>query len=131
MVETLERLDGASTGLTRRAIVWEHNQTPVGVRRRFTDMARARDVQKRRASWVAVSRHDLAERFCVVIVGFGTHRGPVVAGDVWGAADAPACRVPPAREGCFEDVIHASGQRDTMLLFQWPHDDGGIAGLAT
>jgi len=119
MVETLERLM-AHHGPDAKAIVWEHN-THVGDAR-FTDMARAGMFN---VGQLVRQQHDADD---VVIVGFGTHRGTVVAGEEWGAP-MRRMRVPPAREGSFEDVIHASGQRDTMLLFNG-HDDGGIAGLA-
>ena len=120
MVETLERLM-AHHGPNAKAIVWEHN-THVGDAR-FTDMARAGMFN---VGQLVRQQHDADD---VVIVGFGTHRGTVIAGDEWGAP-MRRMRVPPAREGSFEDVIHAAGQGDTMLLFDG-HDDGGIAGLAT
>ena len=119
MVETLERLM-AHHGPNAKAIVWEHN-THVGDAR-FTDMARAGMFN---VGQLVRQEHDADD---VVIVGFGTHRGTVIAGAEWGAP-MRRMRVPRAREGSFEDVIHAAGQGDTMLLFD-VHDDGGIAGLA-
>jgi erythromycin esterase len=119
MVETLERLM-AHHGPNAKAIVWEHN-THVGDAR-FTDMARAGMFN---VGQLVRQQHDADD---VVIVGFGTHRGTVVAGDEWGAP-MRRMRVPPAREGSFEDVVHATRQGDMMLLFDG-HDDGGIAGLA-
>jgi erythromycin esterase-like protein len=119
MVETLERLM-AHHGPDAKAIVWEHN-THVGDAR-FTDMARAGMFN---VGQLVRQQHDADD---VVIVGFGTHRGTVIAGDEWGAP-MRRMRVPPAREGSFEDVVHAAGQGDTMLLFNG-HDDGGIEGLA-
>lgn len=119
MVETLERLM-AHHGPNAKAIVWEHN-THVGDAR-FTDMARAGMFN---VGQLVRQQHDADD---VVIVGFGTHRGTVIAGAEWGAP-MRRMRVPPAREGSFEDVIHAAGQGDTMLLFNG-HDDGGIEGLA-
>jgi erythromycin esterase len=118
MVETLERLM-AHHGPDAKAIVWEHN-THVGDAR-FTDMARAGMFN---VGQLVRQQHDADD---VVIVGFGTHRGTVIAGEEWGAP-MRRMRVPPAREGSFEDVVHAGGQGDTMLLFDG-HDDGGIAGL--
>ena len=41
----------------------------------------------------------------MVLVGFGSHRGTVIAGDEWGAP-MEAMPVPPAREGSWEDVLH-------------------------
>lgn len=118
MVETLERLM-AHHGPDAKAIVWEHN-THVGDAR-FTDMARAGMVN---VGQLARQAHDADD---VVLVGFGTHRGTVIAGEEWGAP-MRRMRVPPAREGSFEDVLHASRQGDLLLLFN-DRDDGGIAGL--
>ena len=51
-----------------------------------------------------------------VLIGFGTHRGTVIAGDYW---DAPweEMRVPPARTDSWEDVLHRAGERDMLLVF--------------
>jgi erythromycin esterase-like protein len=56
----------------------------------------------------------------VALVGFGTHRGTVIAADEWGAP-MERMRVPPARAGSFEDAMHAAAVGDALLLF----DDGG------
>lgn len=93
MMETLERLL-AFHGPGAKAIVWAHN-THVGDAR-ATDMARS--------SMVNIGQ--LArERFApeeVALVGFGTDRGTVIAGDEWGA---PMRRMtlPKAQPGSFED----------------------------
>ena len=89
MIETLERLVNHH-GPGTKAIVWEHN-THIGDAR-ATDMARAGMVnvgQLARERW---------DDNGVVLVGFGSHRGSVIAGDEWGA---PMRRmpVPPARGG--------------------------------
>jgi len=118
MVETLERLM-AHHGPNAKAIVWEHN-THIGDAR-FTDMARAGMFN---VGQLVRQEHDASD---VVIVGFGTHRGTVVAGEEWGAP-MRRMRVPPAREGSFEDAAHASGAGDMLVLFD-DRDDGGIAGL--
>ena len=98
MVETLERLV-KHHGPEAKAIVWEHN-THIGDAR-FTDMARAGMVN---VGQLVRQAHDADD---VVLVGFGTHRGTVIAGDDWGAP-MHRMRVPSAREGSFEDVLHAS-----------------------
>src|SRR5439155_3304931 len=89
MAETLERLmrhhgDGA------KAIVWEHN-THIGDAR-YTDMC---DDGMVNLGQLVRDRHAADG---VVLVGFGTHRGTVIAGRGW---DAPMeeMRVPPARPG--------------------------------
>jgi erythromycin esterase-like protein len=107
MVETLERLV-QHHGPRARAIVWEHN-THIGDAR-ATDMAAAGIVNVGQLVREEHARDD------VVIVGFGSYRGSVIAGRAW---DAPMQRmpVPPAREGSWEDVFHRAGQRDRMLIF--------------
>jgi erythromycin esterase-like protein len=56
----------------------------------------------------------------VVLVGFGSHRGSVIAGAEWGAP-MRRMQVPPAREGSWEDVLHRAGEEDRLLVFT---DDG-------
>jgi erythromycin esterase-like protein len=119
MVETLERTM-THYGPNAKAIVWEHN-THIGDAR-FTDMARAGMFNVGQ-----LVRQDHEEEG-VVLVGFGTHRGTVIAGDEWGAPTR-RMRVPNAREGSFEDALHESGRGDLLLLFDGS-DDGGISGLA-
>ena len=118
MVETLDRLmelhgDGA------KAIVWEHN-THVGDAR-FTDMASHGMVNVGQLVREARGEED------VVIVGFGTYRGSVIAGAEWGAP-MRRVRVPPARAGAFEQIMHRAVGGDAMLLFDGSKD-GGVRGL--
>src|SRR3954471_16644194 len=75
MVETLDRLM-AHHGPSAKAIVWEHN-THIGDAR-FTDMARAGMVN------VGQLVRQAREREGVMLVGFSTHRGHVIAADEWG-----------------------------------------------
>ena len=118
MVETLERIM-VHHGPDAKAIVWEHN-THIGDAR-FTDMARGGMFN---VGQIVRQEHDADD---VVLVGFGTHRGTVVAGEEWGAP-MRRMRVPPAREGSFEDAMHRSDAGDSILLFNG-EDDGGIGGL--
>jgi erythromycin esterase len=118
MVETLERLM-VHHGPTAKAIVWEHN-THIGDAR-FTDMARGGMFN---VGQLVRQEHDADD---VALVGFGTHRGTVVAGEEWGAP-MRRMRVPPAREGSFEHALHVSDAGDMLLLFNGT-DDGGITGL--
>ncbi len=106
MEDTLGRLM-AFHGSESKAIVWEHN-THIGDAR-ATDMARAGLVnvgQLVRESWDPEG---------VVLVGFGSHRGSVIAGDEWGA---PMRRmpVPPARQGTWEDLFHRAGPEDKLFI---------------
>jgi erythromycin esterase-like protein len=105
MTETLERLL-ALHGPRAKAVVWEHN-THVGDAR-ATDMARAGMVnvgQLARERWGDE----------VVIAGFASHRGSVIAGSQWGAP-MQRMRVPEAREGSWEAVLHAAAADDRLLL---------------
>ena len=58
----------------------------------------------------------------VVLVGFGSHRGSVIAGDEW-EAPMESMPVPPAREGSWEDVLHRAGDADKLLLLDDVRDD--------
>jgi erythromycin esterase len=118
MVETLERLM-QHHGRGARAIVWEHN-THIGDAR-YTDMARAGMVN---VGQLVREAHD---RDGVVLVGFGSHRGTVIAGNEWGAP-MERMRVPPARTGSWEALCHEALGRDAAFVFDG-EDDGGIAGL--
>jgi len=107
MVETLDRLV-EHHGPMAKAIVWEHN-THIGDAR-FTDMARAGMVNV--GQLVRESRN--AEDS--VLVGFGTHRGTVIAADEWGAP-MERMRVPPARNDSFEHALHDAAVGDALLIF--------------
>jgi erythromycin esterase len=118
MVETLDRLM-AHYGPSARAIVWEHN-THIGDAR-FTDMARARMVNVGQLVRQSNGEDD------VLLVGFGTHRGTVIAAEEWGAP-MERMHVPSARDGSFEDVTHDAAGGDALLVFDGS-DDGGVRGL--
>jgi erythromycin esterase-like protein len=121
MADTLDRLlehygtrdgtrDGGDRGGAARAVVWEHN-THVGDAR-FTDM---RDAGMVNVGQLARERHGEDD---VVIVGFGSHHGSVIAGDSWGA---PMQRMPlpPARDGSVEALLH-DAVPDATALFVVP-----------
>jgi erythromycin esterase-like protein len=67
------------------------------------------------------------ERDGVMLVGFGSHRGTVIAGDEWGAP-MRRMRVPAGRQGSWEDLLHRASARDKLLIFDGS-DDAGILGL--
>lgn len=118
MVDTLDRLM-AHHGPRCKAVVWEHN-THVGDAR-YTDMARSGMVNVGQL----VRQHH--ERDGVVIVGFGTHRGTVIAAEEWGAP-MQRMRVPAAKPQSFEALMMESGVGDSLIVFD-DAEDGGIAGL--
>jgi erythromycin esterase-like protein len=105
MADTLDRLMGYH-GPQAKAIVWEHN-THVGDAR-ATDMTDAAMVN---VGQLVRERH--ADQG-VVLVGFGSHRGTVIAGESWGAP-MQRMRVPPAQPGSWEDVLHRAGAASKLL----------------
>jgi erythromycin esterase len=128
MVDTLERLMAYHEQFNpnAKAIAWEHN-THIGDAR-FTNMAGAGMVN---VGQLVRQAHD---EDGVVLVGFGSHRGTVIAGDEWGAP-MRRMRVPEARSGSWEDVMHAAITSDSAarsaasLLVFADADDGGIPEL--
>jgi erythromycin esterase-like protein len=107
MVETLNRLM-EHHGPRAKAIVWEHN-THIGDAR-FTDMARSGMVN---VGQLVRQEH---ERDGVILVGFGTHRGTVIAGNDWGAP-MQRMRVPEARDGSYEAAMKKAGIPNSLFIF--------------
>jgi erythromycin esterase len=109
MDDTLARLLD-HYGDAARVVVWEHN-THVGDAR-YTTMADAGMVN---VGQLARERYGADD---VVIVGFGSHHGSVLAGDSWGA---PVQRMPlpPARSGTVESLLHGV-LGDATALFVFP-----------
>ena len=116
MAETLERLMRFH-GPDAKSIVWEHN-THIGDAR-FTDMAR--DGMVNVGQLVREKRGDED----VVLVGFGSHRGSVIAGAGWGAP-VERMTIPPAQEGSWEDVLHDVGEEDKLLIFADAEKEEGL-----
>ncbi|SER00079.1 Erythromycin esterase homolog [Lentzea xinjiangensis] len=107
MDDTLHRLlshygDGA------KAVVWAHN-THVGDAR-ATGMAASGTLT---LGQLARERHGEDQ---VVLIGFGSHHGTVVAGSSWGAPlrEMP---VPAARPGSLEHVLHADAPERALMVF--------------
>jgi erythromycin esterase-like protein len=113
MTETLERLM-RHHGPEARAIVWEHN-THIGDAR-FTDMA---DDGMVNVGQLTRERH---EGEGVVLVGFGSYQGTVIAGKEW-EAPMETMRVPPGREGSWESVLHRAGDDNKLLIFTEAPDE--------
>lgn len=106
MAETLDRLCQFH-GPDTKAIVWEHN-THIGDAR-ATDMAPAGMVNV--GQLVRQAHSDEG----VVLVGFGSYRGSVIAGARWGAP-MERMEVPPGREGSWEDVMHQAGDQEKLMI---------------
>ncbi|MGW3173415.1 erythromycin esterase family protein [Streptomyces sp. NPDC001153] len=110
MADTLDRLM-EHHGPDAKAVVWEHN-THIGDAR-ATDMA---DVGEVNVGQLVRERHMGRG---VVLVGFGSYSGTVIAAYAWG--DVPRIMaMPSARRGSVEDLLHRAlpGER---VLFVFPH----------
>ncbi len=105
MQDTLDRLLEFHGG---KAVVWEHN-THVGDAR-ATDMSGAGMVN---VGQLARERHGTDD---VVVVGFGGHRGGVIAAPRWGA-QMERMPVPPGRRGSLEALLHEALGEDSALVF--------------
>ena len=106
MAETLERLlqfHGAGT----KAIIWEHN-THIGDAR-ATDMTK--EGMFNLGELVRLKHHEKG----VVLVGFGSYKGEVIAGKSWGAP-MKKIEVPSARKGSWEYLLHKAGPENKLLL---------------
>ncbi|MFQ3318774.1 MAG: erythromycin esterase [Natronomonas sp.] len=114
MAETLDRLREFHDG--GKAIVWAHN-THVGD-------ARATDMPRRgRLNLGELVREEYDD---VEVVGFGTHRGDVIAADEWG--DTPReMRVPEAQDGSYEDAFNAADAEDRLLFTDRIEDGDALA----
>jgi erythromycin esterase-like protein len=112
MDETLDRLlrhyAGRDGSEGAKAVVWAHN-THVGDSR-ATDQSRHGEVT------IGELARDRYGRDQVVLVGFGSRRGTVVAASSWGAA-WEVMEVPPGRPDALEDVLHAGAPPRAVMVF--------------
>lgn len=109
MTETLDRIMQFH-GPDAKCVVWEHN-THIGDAR-FTDMERDGMVTVGQLVRQGHNQQD------VVLVGFGSYQGTVIAGNGWGAP-MQVMPVPPARNGSVEALLHEEGAEDRLLLFDF------------
>jgi erythromycin esterase-like protein len=107
MVEALNRIVRFH-GPETKAIVWEHN-THIGDAR-ATDMARDGMIN------VGQLLREQQPPGDVYAVGFGTHRGTVIAATSWGAP-LEVMEVPQGRRNSWEDLMHQAGAHDQILIF--------------
>lgn len=106
MADTLSRLLKFH-GKNSKAIVWEHN-THIGDAR-ATDMA-----EDGMFNVGELARIEDADKG-VVLVGFGSYKGSVIAGKRWGSP-MRAMELPEARKGSWEYFLHRAGAKDKLLL---------------
>lgn len=106
MADTLDRLLKFH-GENSKVIVWEHN-THIGDAR-ATDMA---DEGMYNIGELARLQH---YEKGVVLVGFGSYKGTVMAGRSWGAG-MQRMNVPAAMKRSWEYLLHKAGVQDKLLL---------------
>jgi erythromycin esterase len=113
MVSTLNRLMGHH-GADTKCVVWEHN-THIGDAR-YTDMVHGGLVN------VGQLVREQQSPSNVVLVGFGSFMGSLVAGKSW---DAPmeVMPLPPARSGSVEALLHHESPDDRLLIFSSSNTD--------
>lgn len=95
-------------GKDSKIIVWEHN-THIGD-------ASATDMKDSDMINVGQLLRLQNRKENVFAVGFGTHRGTVIAADEWGLP-YKIMEVPPARKDSWEDALHDAGAFDKILIF--------------
>lgn len=108
MTDTLDRLM-RHHGPNAKAIVWEHN-THIGDAR-YTDMT---DEGMFNVGQLVRERHSTDGVF---LVGFSSYSGTVIAAEDW-EAPMEKMRVPPARNGSWEDILHRAGPSNKLLLLE-------------
>lgn len=106
MADTLERLLKFH-GENSKVIVWEHN-THIGDAR-ATDMVD--EGMFNIGELARMQHHDKG----VILVGFGSYKGSVVAGKSWGA-EMQTMQMPEARKGSWEYLLHLARKENTLLL---------------
>jgi erythromycin esterase-like protein len=106
MADTMERLLKFH-GDDSKIIIWEHN-THIGDAR-ATDMA---DEGMYNIGELARLHH---HEEGVVLVGFGSYKGTVVAGRSWGAK-MQYMNMPPARKGSWEYLLHKADAGNKLLI---------------
>jgi erythromycin esterase len=107
MMETLEQLLNFH-GEDSKAIVWEHN-THIGDAR-FTDM---KDDGMINIGQLAREKYGDEK---VVLIGFGSYKGMVIAGKAWGEW-MQRMQVPPAKPGSLEHFLHEEYHGNRLLIF--------------
>jgi erythromycin esterase-like protein len=91
-----------------KGVIWEHN-THVGD-------ARATDMFNEGIVNVGQLLREQEGAENLFIVGFGTHRGSVIAAGQWGHK-FEKMMVPSAQTGSWEDMMHKAGAHDKLIIF--------------
>jgi erythromycin esterase-like protein len=106
MADTLERLLEFH-GPDSKAIIWAHN-THIGDAR-ATDMTR--DGMFNIGELARLQHPDKG----VVLIGFGSYKGSVIAGKAW-AADMQSMTLPEAEKGSWEFLLHKANDGNKLLV---------------
>lgn len=106
MADTLERIIDYY-GKGTKCVVWAHN-THIGDGR-ATDMGNA---GMETLGQIIRDRHSDKG---VVLIGFGSYKGSVIASDYWGAK-MEKITMPEGREGSWEEVLHKTGLGNMLLI---------------
>ena len=107
MADTVGRLAG-HLGRDSVGVLWEHN-THVGDAR-GTSMS---DAGMLNVGQLLRERHGSAQ---VLLIGFASHRGSVIAAQGWGRSEL-RMPVPTARAGSHEDILHQTLGCDAVIDF--------------
>src|SRR5690606_4870020 len=108
MVETLNTLMKYH-GPDAKVIIWEHN-THIGD-------ARATDMAGEGLHNVGQLVREQHQDAGVVLVGFGSYEGSVIAGDQWGG-EMKIMDLPPAINGSVEQILHDLSPKNKLLVFE-------------
>jgi erythromycin esterase-like protein len=114
MMDTLKRLmdfhDNDDDNNNAKSIVWAHN-THIGDAR-YTDMVDAKMIN------IGQLIREYASEKNVVLVGFGTYKGSVIAAKEWGEK-MEKMFIPHAVDGSWDSLIHKqSDGRNSLLIFR-------------
>lgn len=110
MMDTLTRLMDFYGKNSAKSIIWAHN-THIGDAR-HTDMAKGNMVN------LGQLVRQQAGQENVLLVGFGTHSGTVIAAREWGER-MEKMNVPPAVQGSWDNIIHnLSDGKNCLLVFR-------------
>ena len=96
-------------GKDAKVIVWAHN-THIGDAR-ATDKAADGMLNLGELARIKYGEPN------VVLVGFGSYKGSVIAGKNWGAP-MQALKLPDAASGSWEDLLHKAGNQNQLLLME-------------
>ncbi|CAN5468737.1 N/A [soil metagenome] len=107
MAETLEDLLKFH-GPDSKAMVWEHN-THIGD-------ARATTMSNRGMANIGQLVREKYGEENVTLIGFGSYKGSVIAGNGWGEP-MKIMQVPPAREGSWEYILHQISAENRLIIF--------------